>query len=108
MTRKSGHAPRRGGITSLGDALSVYLRDSGLGTKLSVHRVYAAWNEACGPELARRARPVRFRDGRLLVEVESAAHLHELENFTGEGLARAANRKLARAEIRSVDFQLKR
>jgi predicted nucleic acid-binding Zn ribbon protein len=85
-----------------------YLRESGLASKLALRRIYAAWDGACGPRLAAHARPVRFRDGQLLVEVQSSAHLHELENFTGEGLRRAANQRLGRAEILKVDFQLKR
>jgi predicted nucleic acid-binding Zn ribbon protein len=85
-----------------------YLRDSGLASKIALQRIYSAWDEACGPRIAVHARPVRFRDGQLLVEVQSSAHMHELENFTGEGLRRAANQRLGRAEIQSVDFQLKR
>jgi predicted nucleic acid-binding Zn ribbon protein len=99
---------RHGGVTSLGDALDGYLRESGLAQKLALRRIYSAWDAACGPRLAERARPVRFRDGQLLVEVQSSAHLHELESFTGEGLRRAANQRLGRAEILKVVFQLKR
>jgi len=85
-----------------------YLRDSGLASKLALQRVYSAWDAACGARLAAHARPVRFRDGQLLVEVQSSAHMHELENFAGEGLRRAANQRLGRAEILRVAFQLKR
>jgi hypothetical protein len=70
--------------------------------------VYRAWSDALGPELARRARPVRLRRGELCVEVEGAAQLHELSNFTGERYRRLANDALGREEIRRVVYKLRR
>jgi hypothetical protein len=70
--------------------------------------VYEAWSNALGRDLARRARPVRFRRGELCVEVEGAAHYHELSNFTGERYRRLANEALGREEIRRVVYKLRR
>jgi hypothetical protein len=70
--------------------------------------VYKAWNAAVGKQLAQRARPVRFAKGELLVEVESATHLHELANFTGDDFRKRANAALGGEEIRKVVFKLKR
>ena len=99
---------RRGGIASVGQALQDFLQTSGLGAKLRDSRVYEAWSEALGEDLARRARAVDFRRGELSVEVESAAHLSELKSFTGERYRQLANRHLGSERIRRVAFKLKK
>ncbi len=93
---------------ALGDAMRGFLRESGLGAQLRHARVYAAWSEALGEKLSARARPVHFQFGELTVEVESAPHLHELQNFTGEQFRRAANRALGEEYIKKILFRLKR
>ena len=90
------------------EALSAFLAKSGLAAKLSDGAVMSAWRRAAGEELSRRARAMRFREGELLIEVESAAHLSELQNFTGESLRQAANARLGAERIRRVTFQLQR
>jgi len=109
------HSPRpeqakrrkRKDAVPFGDALSSFLKASGLALKLPHLAIYRAWDEAAGRELARRARPVGFRSGALSVEVESAAHLHELQNFTGEQYRILANARLGAAEIKKIVFRLK-
>ena len=92
--------------------MAAFLRESGIGAQLRDNEVFGAWraalSEVGGPSLCQRARAVRLRRGELLVEVSSAAHLHELRNFTGERLRGLANSKLPDPRIQSVVFQLKR
>ena len=107
-SKTAGSAQRGRGITPFGQALKSFLRDSGLGPKLASHEVFAAWEAACGPSLAGRARAARFSDGVLLVEVQSAPHLAELKSFAGEQLRSTANQRLGSDRIRQVTFQLKR
>ena len=85
-----------------------FLQESGLGAQLKDARVFRAWTDALGELLAKRARPVRFQFGELTVEVESSAHLHELQNFTGESYRQAANASLGDERIKKVLFHLKR
>ena len=99
-------AARRGGPVPIGDAIATYLKKSGLQRRPLSGRVFDAWRKAAG-ELAGHAVPVRFRGGKLLVEVDSAAHLHELANFTGEALRARANGLLEVEAIRTVDFKRK-
>jgi hypothetical protein len=99
---------RKRAPTSMQDALAAYLRDTGLGSKLAQARVLRAWHDAVGEPLAKRARAVRFQGGELLVEVQSAPHLHELTNFTGERYRVLANQKLGAQRIARVVFQLQR
>ena len=102
------HDDKRGGMSSMGDALGHFLRSSGLERRMGEQRALAAWSKALGPESAKRARAVRCRDGELLVEVDSAALLQELKNFTGEGLRRATNKLLGGEPIQRVSFQPRR
>ena len=103
------HTPRgRRAPTSIQEALSAYLRETGLDSKLAQARVFRAWREALGEPLSNRARAVRFQAVELLVEVQSAPHLHELTNFTGERYRVLANQKLGAARITRVVFQLQR
>jgi len=98
----------RRGPASMQDALRGFLRDSGLAAHMRHWPVFEAWSHALGSELARSARPVRFTRGELCVEVESAAHLHELSNFSGERYREIANAKLGKPEIQRIVFRLKR
>jgi hypothetical protein len=79
-----------------------------LSRRLKDAAVFDAWREAVGEDLAQRARAVGFARGELCVEVESAAHLHELRNYTGERFREAANRLLGEARILRLALRLKR
>ena len=86
---------KRGGISSIQDVLDSYLKETGITKSRGiVARVFEAWCSSVGRELARRARPVRFRSGELTLEVESSALLHELASFTGEEYRRRTNQIL--------------
>ncbi len=98
---------KRGGTAPLSKVLQAYLRESGLDGRLRRGAILKAWGRALGPALRRRAPAVGFRDGELLVDVRSAAHLHELKNFTGEGYRQAANRKLGSERIQRVTYRLR-
>lgn len=109
MTRDPNSRDRRSnGPTVLGDALSSFLRESGIGAQLRHARIFSAWAEVLGPRLQSRAQAVRFQFGELTVEVESAPHMHEFQNFTGEQFRRAANARLGSDVIEKVLFRLKR
>lgn len=103
-----GSSGKRGGTVALGDALRGFLRESGLGDRLRHARVFGAFSEALGPQLGARAKPVHFQFGELTVEVESAAHLQELQSFTGDSYRQAANRGLGDEVIKKLSFRLKR
>jgi hypothetical protein len=105
---RAARARKERGPTPIADALSDFLRDSGLSAHLRRGSVLQAWSRAVGRDLARRAKPVRFSRGELCVEVDSAAHMHELVSFTGERYRELANAQLGKPEIQRVVFRLKR
>jgi hypothetical protein len=92
----------------MGDVLRQFMRDTGLGAQLRHARVYGAWSEALGERLKERAKPVHFHFGELTVEVQSAPHMQELQNFTGDQFRREANKLLGEDVIKKVLFRLKR
>lgn len=104
---KSGRAIRAEPV-ALKEAVGGFLRASGLSTRMRHVEVFRAWNRAVGESLARRAKPVRFERGDLVVEVDSAAHHQELVAFTGEGFRERANALLGGPTIRRAIFRLKR
>ena len=105
--RRSPRANERGGAAPVGEAVREYLRASGLGAKLRDWPVVEAWCSAVGQDVAEHARPVDFRRGELVVEVDSAARLAELRGFTGETYRRLANQRLRSELIRKVSFKPK-
>lgn len=90
----------------LGDALGEYLSSSGLLQRKRAVPAIDAWNEAVGPDLARRAQAVSYRRGELLIEVESSALLSELRGFAAEDLRTRADALLEGARIRKLTFRL--
>ena len=99
--------PRRGGLHPIQEALDAFLDSSGLKASATPIRVFRAWRDAVGRAMAKRTRPVRFRRGELVVEVESAAHLQELSSFTGEGYRRRVNARMGKEVVETVVFKLK-
>jgi hypothetical protein len=98
---------KHSGPAPLGEVLNSYLAGKGLDSKLRGARAIRAWDRTLGAQAA-RARAVRFRDGELVVEVDSAPHLAELAGFTGEQYRQAVNRTLGREVVTRVTFQRKR
>lgn len=95
-------------IAPLGDAVQRYLAAAGLAQRRKDAAIYAAWDDAVGPELALTARATSFSKGQLVVEVASSALLQELVGFTGEDFKQRANSYLDRPHIRRVTFRLRR
>jgi hypothetical protein len=98
---------RNGGPAPIQEALASLMREAGIRAQRPDLRVFAAWEESAGPALAKRAVPVRFARGELTVEIESAAHLHELKAFTGELVRANVNRRLGSETVRRVVYKLR-
>jgi len=105
MRNVLGKKPRE--AVSIARAMDRFLAASGLSARVRQWPVFRAWSEALGAS-GQHARAVRFEAGDLYVEVDSASHLHELSNFTGEQVRELANAQLGSQQIRRVHFQLKR
>ena len=99
---------RRGGREpiALSVAIDAFLRESGIGRGMQDQRVFDAWNQALGVALSSHVKPVRYQRGQLWVQVDSSAHLHELQNFTGERHRAKANATLGEERIQRVVYKL--
>jgi hypothetical protein len=105
--QKKDH-PDRKGLAPLDLAVKDFLKTSGIVSRLGAWPIYQAFLQAAGSTFERRARPVRFARGTLTVEVDSAAHLAELQGFRGGEIRARANEILGRPDIQKIAFKLKR
>ncbi|MFP4057298.1 MAG: DUF721 domain-containing protein [Candidatus Brocadiia bacterium] len=89
----------------IGDILRDYLHASGLSERLKHLEVYSAWEEVVGPALAPHTRVAGFKDHKLFVEVDSAAHLHELSTFYKGYLLDDLRERLGGKLVRDIVFR---
>jgi hypothetical protein len=102
----SSDASRRGGPTPLAATFQKILAEAGRSRRGGHQRVFDAWNQAVGTELAKHAVPLGFRRGELRIQVDSSARLHELQGFTAEQHRAEVNRILGEPAIRKLAFKL--
>ena len=88
----------------IGRSLEQMLRRLGVAEAARGWRAVDVWPEVAGPRVADRARAVAFRDGVLVVEVQSAAWMNELSflrrRFVGE-----LNRRLGESVVREIQLR---
>ncbi len=94
-------------MESLSGVLPRVLKQLGLEQGLLGWRAVAEWDRVVGPDVARHARAVAYRDGVLQVEVEGSAWMQEL-GFLERVLVQKINRHLGRSVVRDVRFVLPR
>ncbi len=85
----------------LGPAGQALLRSVRSGLSGPTHRVWEVWEEAVGPELAARARPLSVRGGVLTVGVTSSAWAQQLSFLRTEILSRL-NAHLADTPLKAI------
>lgn len=86
---------------AVGGLLNGVLTELGLADKLRECRALLAWEEAAGPVVAARARPLRIRRGRLELAVPSAVWRTQL-SFAKDDLLRRINELAGEAVIREI------
>jgi len=67
--------------------------------------IYSAWSRAVGPTLRAVTRPVRFQQGRLVVDVGSAVWIREMVRLKGEIIDRLS-RLLPEGSVTALSFRL--
>ena len=77
------------GPTALSGELARITRRPGWGERLGAARVWAAWDEMVGPELAAHCEPVRLAGRVLVVRADSPAWSTQLRYLTGQLIERA-------------------
>jgi predicted nucleic acid-binding Zn ribbon protein len=94
-------SPRLAALTRLGDVLRDALARLPVARELADHAVWMHWDAVVGPTVARHARPQRLRHGVLLVAVDSAEWMQELQFLKHEVRARL-NARLERRAVRDI------
>jgi predicted nucleic acid-binding Zn ribbon protein len=92
----SGGFPQR-----LGDVLRAALARLPVGQQVADHAVWLHWDAVVGPTIARHARPLRLRRGTLVIGVDGASWMQELQFLKHEVRTRL-NARLGRAVVREV------
>jgi len=77
------------GPTALAGELAKLSRRPGWGERLGAARVWAAWEEMVGPELAAHCEPVRLAGKVLVVRADSPPWATQLRYLTGQLIGRA-------------------
>lgn len=96
------------GAERLGDALSTFMRRSGLGDRLRQADVVAQWAELVGPELAAVTKAVSVSaDGTLFAVARTHSWLNELGLMEGDLLS-TLNRVTGSKPIRRIRWALMR
>jgi len=88
-------------LTTLGEALRAALSRLPSGLELASFPIWTDWADVVGATIARHARPRRLRRGVLVVEVEGAEWMHELQYLKQE-LRGRLNDRLGRTAIREI------
>ena len=85
----------------LGDVLRAALGRLPDAQRLADHALWTHWDAVVGPTLALHARPERLRRGVLVVAVDSAEWMQELQ-FLKHELRERLNARLGRSAVREV------
>lgn len=88
---------------AVGELLDGVLADLGIGQKLREYQAVLAWEEAAGPDLARHARALRVRRGRLELAVPSGVWRTQL-SFSKQQLIKRVNELLGTRVVRDLVF----
>ena len=88
-----------------GDLVDKLLKGFGLDERLHQYRALIIWEEVVGPQIAKRTRPVRIREGVLEVNVDQPTWMQQLQLMKPKILTQL-NAELGKATIK--DLYLKR
>jgi len=94
-------------LIPLKDVLTSLFKNSQLPFNPADGQIWKVWEDTVGQLIARNARPVWIKNGRLKVHVEDPIWLQELE-FIGQDIKDRINKKLGRMAIENIEFRLKK
>ena len=96
---------RRHGPTDLSSLLEAVVQSLGVERELDDYRIWEAWNEVVGEQVANRAQPLKLDGKKLIVGVTSSAWLQEL-TLLRRDLSGRLNEWMERSVIEEVVFVL--
>jgi hypothetical protein len=93
------------GIDKFSKTLSRILKARGLEGRLHEYRIFAAWDRAVGPAIARHARPRTLRGRKLALIVDSPAWMQQLTLMKPE-IVEKLNRELGAETVGDMTMRL--
>ncbi|MBM4034960.1 MAG: DUF721 domain-containing protein [Planctomycetes bacterium] len=96
---------KRFGPQRIGEILGEFLEATGLNNRLQHLEVYSAWEEIVGPGILPHTRIAGLAHHKLYVDVDSAAHLHELQSFYRKQLIGELKARVPGVLIRDIVFR---
>lgn len=93
--------PRMLRPASAADLILQVLQQRGMEGKFEEYRAWQVWDQVVGPQIARRARPIRIRDGVLEVRVDQPVWMQQLQLLKPRILARL-NEALGKELLRDL------
>ncbi len=92
-------------METIKDILGGLLRRRKLDKTLSVYRVFNVWNEAVGVRIARHSQPKGYKNGTLLIAVDSSTWMQQL-TFLTDDIRRKVNQALGAPLVEKIRFQI--
>jgi hypothetical protein len=93
--------PRMRRPASAADLVQQLLQQRGMEGKIEEYRAWQVWDQVVGPQIARRARPIRIREGVLEVRVDQPVWMQQLQLLKPRILARL-NEALGKELLRDL------
>ena len=95
-----------GVLNEIGLPVRSLLGDAKLAFNPEDGQIWQVWDEVVGPAVARNARPLWIKDGRLRVKVSDPIWLQEL-GFVEERIREGLNARLGRKAVDKIEFRLR-
>ena len=92
-------------LTPLKDVISTLLGDAALPFNPDDARIWKFWEEVVGTPVAKHARPLWIKEGRLRVSVTDPIWLQEL-GYVERTIRDKLNGKLGRKAVKRIEFRL--
>jgi predicted nucleic acid-binding Zn ribbon protein len=93
------------GLESIGKILDRWLRTHQVERRLDPESVYQRWKDVVGESIAARTKVIDVIGGLLIVEVDSAALLHELSTYYRHQILESLRRLPGSPNLRDIRFR---
>jgi predicted nucleic acid-binding Zn ribbon protein len=96
---------KKGSLTPLKDVISSLMGDGTLPFNPDDARIWSVWEEVVGGPVARHARPLWIKEGKLRVSVTDPIWLQEL-GYVEKTIRKKLNGKLGRTAVKRIEFRI--
>ena len=106
--------PFHGGVDGVGPKATnsanklvpAVMKQLGLEQRLQQSQVFYLWADIVGPDIARHAKPVSLRDGKLIVAVDHPVWLQELVRYDKPLILQKVLERVGKKAVRDICFRI--